>query len=116
MQQNALNKEKEISRMAGNKILKEVIEYDEFGNKKIVQKLVDQDGPKRAPTSNNLKTKLITIIDENGNEVQKTVFIDDQGNIIDENDVDYINETCIDEFGKQYIRQVPKIKEQSLKR
>ena len=31
---------------------------------------------------------MITIIDSNGNEIQKPVFIDDQGNVIDESDID----------------------------
>merc|ERR1712098_73936 len=90
MQKEAMEEQKRYSTISGHKVLKEVVEYDEFGNKKIVQKLVDQDGPKQAPNSKNLKVITITVIDADGNEVQKTVFIDDQGNIIDQSDADYI--------------------------
>merc|ERR1712000_776886 len=86
MQKEAMEEQKRYSTIPGHKVLKEIVEYDEFGNKKIVQKLVDEDGPRQAPKSRNLRVSTITVIDANGNEVQKSVFIDDQGNIIDEND------------------------------
>merc|ERR1712000_595191 len=77
MQKEAMEEQKRYSTIAGHKVLKEVVEIDEFGNKKIVQKLVDQNGPRQAPKSKSLKTSMITVIDANGNEIQKTVFIDD---------------------------------------
>jgi hypothetical protein len=88
MQQETNERNKEFSQLKDNKILKEVVEYDEFGNKKTVQKLVDNDGPKKAPQSNNLTLHNITITDANGNKIQKQVLVDDQGNIIDEDDVE----------------------------
>merc|ERR1712098_641133 len=93
-----------------------VVEIDEFGNKKIVQKLVEEDGPKLAPKSNNVKSTIITTIGLNGEEIKKSVLIDDQGNIIDEKDIEYVSEKYIDEFGINQTRNVPKIKEESLKR
>merc|ERR1712096_510027 len=102
--------------MANNKVLKDVEEYDKFGNKKIVRKLVDDIGPKKAPKSNNLKSCNITVTDANGNKIQKAVLVDDQGNIIDEDDVEYLEEPYIDEFGNKKIRRVPKIKNESLTR
>jgi hypothetical protein len=77
MQEEAMEEQKRYSTITGHKVLKEVVEIDEFGNKKIVQKLVDENGPRQAPKSKSLKTSMITVIDSNGNEVQKTVFIDD---------------------------------------
>merc|ERR1711964_722930 len=117
IKEEALIIEKEhYSKSNKHKVLKDVVEIDEFGNKKIVQKLVDEDGPKLAPTSNNVKSSIITTIGPNGEEIKKSVFIDDQGNIIDESDVEYISEKYIDEFGITRERNVPKIKEESLKR
>merc|ERR1712000_473632 len=116
MQKESMEEQKRYSGIPSHKVLKDVIEIDEFGNKKIVQKLVDEDGPKQAPKSRNLKASTITIIDANGNEVQKSVFIDDQCNVINENDIDYIEESYIDEFGNIITRKVPKIKDESFNR
>jgi len=55
MQKEAKERQKELSQLTNNKVLKEVDEYDEFGNKRTVQKLVDNVGPKQAPNSNNLR-------------------------------------------------------------
>merc|ERR1712169_143365 len=55
----------------------------------------------------------ITVIDSNGNEVQKSVFVDDQGNIVDESDIDYIEESYIDEFGTKVTKKIAKIKDES---
>lgn len=71
------------------KVLRDVVEIDEFGNRKVVQKLVDENRPIQGPNSRNLKASTITVIDVNGNEIQKSVFIDDQGNIVDESDIDF---------------------------
>jgi len=70
------------------KVLKEVVEYDEFGNARIVLKEVEEDGIKKAPTSRNLKEKII--VDKYGNK--KKVLIDDQGNVVDEDDIVYEDE------------------------
>jgi len=63
-----------------------------------------------------LKTSKTTAIDSNGNEVQKNVLKDDQGNIVDESDVDYTEESYIDEFGNKQIKKVPTIKDESFNR
>merc|ERR1712096_601135 len=110
---NGNEDQKRHSFIIDQKVLKDVIEIDEFGDKKIVQKLVNEDGPKHVPKSKNLKASTITVIDSNGNEVQKSVFIDDQGNIVDENDIDYIEESYIDEFGNKITKKVAKIKDES---
>merc|ERR1711900_32348 len=73
------------------KVLMDVVEIDELGNKKIVQKFVDS----------------------NGEEIEKEVFIDDKGNIIDESDINYIDESFVDEFGITQHKKVPKIKDDS---
>merc|ERR1712000_570561 len=116
MQNEAEEGQKEFSQLKNNKVLRDVDEYDEFGNKKTVQKLVDNIGPKQSPKSNNLRSSTITITDSNGNKIQKSVLIDDQGNIVNEDDVKYVNENFIDEFGNKQTRHVPKLKDESLKR
>merc|ERR1712169_101605 len=93
IQKEAAEEQKRYSTIPSNKVMNEVVEIDEFGNKKIIQKLVDSDGPKQAPESKNLRASTITVIDSNGNEIQKSIFIDDQGNIIDESDIDYKEES-----------------------
>merc|ERR1712096_395735 len=67
------------------KVVKEVEEIDENGNVRRVLKEVDEEGPKRAPKSRNLQEKIIT--DANGNK--RKVFIDDQGNVVDADDIEY---------------------------
>merc|ERR1712000_633641 len=69
--------------------------------------------PKHAPKSKKLKDSTITVIDSDGNEIKKSVLIDDKGNIIDERDVDYIEESYIDEFGNKATKQIAKIKDES---
>merc|ERR1712098_921001 len=86
-------------------VLKEVAEIDEFGNVRKVLKEVEEDGIKKAPTSRNLKEK--TIVDKYGNI--KKVLLDDEGNIVDENDIIYEEEIYTDENGNIKTRKVPKI-------
>merc|ERR1711964_963213 len=83
------------------------------GNKEIIQKLVDETGPKQSPETNNLKTQKIKVIDSNGEEIEKEIFVDDKGNIIEEGDINYIDEPFVDEFGITQYRKVPKIKDDS---
>merc|ERR1712000_306947 len=117
MQREAIEEQRRYSNVSSShKVLKDVVEIDEFGNKKIVQKLVDEDGPKRAPKSKDLKANKITVMDSDGNEVKKAAFVDDQNNIIDENDIDFTDESYIDEFGSKLTKKVAKIKDESFKR
>merc|ERR1711900_52956 len=69
-------------------------------------------GSKKAPTSRNLKEKII--IDKYGNK--KKALIDDQGNVVDEDDVVYEDEEYIDENGNIRTRKVAKIKKDAMKR
>merc|ERR1711964_476403 len=81
------------------KVLKEVVEYDEFGNARIVLKEVEEDGPKKAPKTKNLTEK--TIIDE--------------FNVVDAKDVEYVTEKYIDENGNVKYKKVAKIKDEAFK-
>lgn len=64
-----------IKRKLGPKkmVVKEVEEVDEYGNRRIVKKLVEEDGIKKAPKTRDLQKKLITRIDSDGNEIQEEV-------------------------------------------
>ena len=91
---------------------------DEFGNKKarMVPKIKDEslkrmqkgtvqkEAAKNASQSNNLTSRTITVTDAYGNKIQKQVLVDDQGNIIDEIDIEYVKESYIDEFGNKKTR------------
>merc|ERR1712000_98621 len=116
MKKDAMEEQKRYSTIPEHKVLKEIVEIDEFGNKKIIQKLVDGDGPTYAPNSKNLRRSTITVIDFDGNEVQKSIFIDDQSNIVNKDDIDYIEESYIDELGDKKTRKSPKIKDESFNR
>merc|ERR1712058_11886 len=94
------------------KVLKEVEEIDEFGNVRKVLREVEEEGIKKAPKTRNLQEK--TIIDKYGNKVK--VLVDDQGNVVDEDDVVYEDEEYIDEFGNVRTRKVVKIKKDAIKR
>merc|ERR1711964_294649 len=83
----------------------------QFGNAKIILKEVEEDGPIKAPKTKNLTEK--TIIDEFGNK--KTVFVDDEGNIVDAKDIEYLTEKYVDEFGNVRERKVAKIKDEAFK-
>merc|ERR1712096_271276 len=91
---------------------KEVEEIDEFGNIRKVLKEVEEEGIKKAPKSRKLQEKII--IDKYGNK--KKVLIDDQGNVVDEDDVVYEDEEYIDEHGNVRTRKVAKIKKDAMKR
>merc|ERR1712096_244782 len=91
---------------------KEVEEIDEFGNVRKVLKEVEEEGIKKAPKSRALKEKII--VDKYGNK--KKVLIDDQGNVVDEDDIVYEDEEYIDDFGNVRTRKVAKIKKDAIKR
>merc|ERR1712202_114318 len=93
-------------------VVKEVEEVDEFGNVRKVLKEVEEEGIKKAPKSRDLKEKII--VDKYGNK--KKVLIDDQGNVVDEDDVVYEDEEYIDELGNIRTRKVAKIKKDAIKR
>jgi len=46
MQKEAMEAQKRYSIVPSHKVLKDIVERDEFGNNKIVQKLIEKDGPK----------------------------------------------------------------------
>merc|ERR1711964_529929 len=100
------------SKPAKRTVIKEVEEIDEFGNVRKVLKEVEEDGIKKAPKSRNLKEKII--IDKHGNK--KKVLLDDEGNVVDEDDVEYEDEDYIDENGNRRTRKVAKIKKDAMKR
>merc|ERR1712098_1010203 len=93
-------------------VLREVEEIDEFGNVRKVLKEVEEEGVKRAPKTRELKEKII--IDKYGNK--KKVLVDDEGNVVDEDDVVYEDEEYIDEYGNKRTRKVAKIKKDAMKR
>merc|ERR1712169_61775 len=93
-------------------VVKEVEEIDEFGNVRKVLREVEEEGIKKAPKTRNLQEK--TIIDKDGNKVK--VLLDDEGNVVDEDDIEYEDEEYIDELGNRRTRKVAKIKKDALKR
>merc|ERR1712169_73403 len=92
--------------------LREVEEIDEFGNVRKVLKEVEEEGIKRAPKTRDLKERII--VDKYGNK--KKVLVDDEGNIVDDDDVVYEDEEYIDEYGNKRTRKVAKIKKDAMKR
>merc|ERR1711964_969077 len=84
------------------KVKREVEEIDEFGNVRKVLKEVEEDGIKKAPKTRNLQEKII--IDKDGNK--KKVLIDDQGNVVDEDDIVYEDEEYIDEHGNVRTKKI----------
>merc|ERR1711964_257612 len=91
-------------------VVKEVEEIDELGDIKKVLKEIEKDGIKKAPETTNLKEE--TIVDKFDNV--KNVLIDDEGNIVDKDDIVYEEEVYTDENGNDKIKNIPKIKEKSL--
>merc|ERR1712169_108505 len=90
--------------------VKEIEEIDKLGNVKKLLKEIEKDGIKQVPETNNLKEE--TILDKFNNT--KNVLIDDEGNIVDKDDICYEKETYTDEKGNDKVKNVPKIKEESL--
>merc|ERR1712098_308126 len=103
---------KYYSKPAKRKVLREVEEIDEFGNVRKVLREVEEEGIRKAPKTRELKEKII--IDQYGNK--KKVLVDDEGNVVDEDDVVYEDEEYIDEFGNKRTRKVAKIKKDAMKR
>merc|ERR1712098_917422 len=101
-EQEKKDEEKFYSKPAKRMVVKEVEEIDEFGNVRKVLKEVEEEGIKKAPKTRDLQEKFI--IDKDGNKVK--VLIDDQGNVVDEDDVVYEDEEYIDEFGNKRTRKV----------
>merc|ERR1711958_11309 len=85
---------------------------DEFGNVRKVLKEVEEEGIKKAPKTRNLKEKII--VDKYGNK--KKVLVDDEGNIVDDDDIEYEDEEYIDEYGNKRTRKVAKIKKSAMKK
>merc|ERR1711964_205916 len=112
---NMKEKEKEqcmFNQKPTKRIVKEVEEIDEFGNVRKVLKEVEEEGVKKAPKSRALQERIIT--DKYGNK--RKVLVDDQGNVVDEDDIEYEDEEYIDEFGNRRTRKVAKIKKDAMKR
>jgi len=47
-----------------------------------------QEGVKKAPTSTAVRKKIITRIGPNGEVIEEEVYLDDQGNIVREEDLE----------------------------
>merc|ERR1712098_150828 len=101
-----------MGKSATRKVLKEVEEIDEYGNVTKVLREVEEEGIKKAPKTRDLKERVI--IDKYGNK--KKVLVDDEGNIVDEDDIVYEDEEYFDEFGNRRTRKVAKIKKDAIKR
>merc|ERR1712096_71856 len=56
------------------------------------------------PKTRTLQEKVI--IDKDGRKI--TVLVDDQGNVVDQDDVVYEDEVYIDEYGQRQVRKVSK--------
>jgi len=85
-------KEIKSKTMPKRQVVKEVEEIDEFGNKRMVKKLVTEEGPYKAPKTRDLKRQKITRKDSKGNIIEEDVWLDDEGNIIAEQDVSFTEE------------------------
>merc|ERR1712169_175419 len=111
MQEKEKNDEEQFHDKPPKRMLvKEIEEIDKLGNVKKLLKEIEKDGIKQVPETNNLKEE--TILDKFNNI--KNVLIDDEGNIVDKDDIIYEKETYTDEKGNDKIKNVPKIKEESL--
>jgi len=88
------NRLKEIKSktMPKRQVVKEVEEIDEFGNKRMVKKLVTEEGPYKAPKTRDLKRQKITRKDSKGNIIEEDVWVDDEGNIIADQDISFTEE------------------------
>jgi len=87
-EKEAEDEERYATQKPKRKVVREVEEIDQFGNVRKVLKEVEEEGIKKAPKTRNLQEKII--IDKHGNK--KKVLLDDQGNVIDEDDVVYEDE------------------------
>merc|ERR1712000_16540 len=93
-------------------VVKEIEEIDELGDIKKVLKEIEKEGIKKAPETTNLREDVV--LDKFNNK--KNVLIDDEGNIVDKDDIVYEEEKYTDENGNDKIKNVPKIKEESLEK
>merc|ERR1712000_557171 len=95
----------------GNKAIKKVtkINTNAFNNMKEKEK--EQCMLNQKPTKRIVKE--VEEIDEFGNVTK--VLLDDEGNIVNEEDIVYEEEEYIDENGNKAIRKVPKINNESFK-
>merc|ERR1712098_510412 len=105
---NMKEKEKQqsiLDKKPTKRIIKEIEEIDEFGNIRKVLKETEEYGVIKAPETRNLKEK--TIKDKDGNITK--VLLDDEGNIVNEEDIVYEEVDYIDENGNKIIKKIPKI-------
>merc|ERR1711964_561161 len=81
--------EKMNSERSTRTVLKEFEEIDTNGNiKKVMKEVTEEVSIRKSPTSRNLTQKVIT--DNYGNE--KTVLVDENNNIVNQEDVEYETE------------------------
>jgi len=93
--------------------MKDVTDIDEFEIKKI--ELTNEDGLKLYSKSNIIKYNDISNTEHNSVEFKKSIFVNDQDNIVDKRDNEYLSETCLNEFRIKHEINVPAIKEETLK-
>jgi hypothetical protein len=99
-----------------HEVLTEEIEIDQIGNEKIIHKIIEKDEPREIPSSNKLNQ--VTIVNsESIEEMNKhSVYLDENSNIINENDVETKDEEYIDENGIKKQRRISVIKEDAFEK
>jgi len=65
----------------------------------------------KSSITNCLESKIIEVNNSDGEQISKTIFFDDQGNLVNDNDILHINETYIDEYGNSKLREKSTIKD-----
>jgi len=70
----------------------------------------------KSPITNCLESKIMEVNNYDGEQITKTIFIDDQGNLVNNNDIQHINEIYKDEYGNTKLRVKSTIKDQSFKK
>lgn len=69
-----------------------------------------KDDTKKPPKSRNIHYERIQEVGPNGEIITRNVMVDDEGNILNESDVEYEIEEIIDENGNRILKKRPVIK------
>merc|ERR1712169_167627 len=98
----------------GNKRTRKVAKIKKDAMKRMKEKEQEDEERYSAQKPKRKVLREVEEIDEFGN-VRK-VLVDDEGNVVDEDDVVYEDEEYIDEYGQKRTRKVAKIKKDAMKR
>jgi hypothetical protein len=87
----------------------------EKDERQVYSNYLPEEIQKKKPKTNIVKYGQIDEIGPNGEIITRNVMLDDEGNILNDSDIDYETTEVVDEYGKKTITKRPYVKRDKYK-